>query len=42
MLEILQFVCSGFWTFCGSIIVLAMFGEFFTSLFKVYRRNPQP
>lgn len=35
MLEILQFIFSSFWIFCGMVILLGLIGEIIVGVFEV-------
>lgn len=39
MLEILQFIFSSFWIFCGTVILLGLVGEIIVGVFEAVFRN---
>lgn len=39
MLEILQFIFSSFWIFCGTVILIGLVGEIIVGVFEVIFRD---
>lgn len=39
MLQILQFIFSSFWIFCGTFILLVLVGEIIVEVFEAVFRN---
>ena len=39
MLEILQFIFSNFWIFCGTVILLGLVGKIIVGVFEAVFRN---